>query len=51
MARERVTRATPRETPRHPATEKRDASDVCATLVSKLVDRAGQQLVRAGFGL
>jgi hypothetical protein len=34
MARERVTRATPRETPRHPATEKRDASDFCATLWS-----------------
>jgi hypothetical protein len=31
MAREHVARATPRETPRHPATEKRDASDFCAT--------------------
>ena len=31
MAREHVARAPPRETPRHPATEKRDASDFCAT--------------------
>ena len=31
MAREHVTRATPRETPRLPATEKRDASDFCET--------------------